>query len=262
MNIPIALLTDFGIRDHYVGSIKGVIASINPRAVVLDVTHAIRPQNIGEAAFLLAAVYPYLPAKTVCVVVVDPGVGSHRRAICVQTSRGFLVGPDNGVFTHVLLKEPKCVIRQIQNDRYFRKPVSSTFHGRDVFSPVGAHLSRRNIFRSLGPVISNVHMLPVQNPVLKKDKLTGELIYIDHFGNAFSNISKADIGRLRIKSPIRIGRSQSATLVTHFGGGAHGKLIAVWNSIGLLEFALRDGSAENKFKLKVGDPVQLELSPG
>lgn len=261
MNRPIALLTDFGTQDHYVGSIKGVIRSINPRASVIDITHEVSPQNIRQAAFLLSAVYSCLPKGTVFIVVVDPGVGSKRRAICIQTSRGFLVGPDNGVFTHILLKERRYIAREIRNDRYFRKPVSSTFHGRDVFSPVGGRLSCQNIFRFLGPIASRINMLPIQNPVLTGGKAIGEITYIDRFGNAFTNISKETVGMRKIKSPIQIGRlgGKRAELMTHFSGGKHGKLMAVWNSIDLLELALRDGSAERKFKLKVGDPVRIAL---
>ena len=138
MNRPIALLSDFGLKDHYVGSLKAVILGINPKATIFDVTHEIRPQNIREGAFILHAVYPVIPKGTIVVAVVDPGVGSMRQAICVKTSRGFLIGPNNGLFSLVLRDEAGYEARALVNDRYFHKPVSSTFHGRDVFSPSAA----------------------------------------------------------------------------------------------------------------------------
>ncbi len=140
MNRPIALLTDFGLTDHYVGSLKSVILGINPKAVIFDLTHEIRPQNIREGAYILNEIYKYLPKGAIVVAVVDPGVGSRREAICVETNRGYLLAPNNGLLS-MALRHEKYKARKITNDQYFLKPVSSTFHGRDIFSPCAARLS-------------------------------------------------------------------------------------------------------------------------
>ena len=259
MSQTIALLTDFGLKDHYVGSLKAVIASINPNAKVFDITHDVRPQNIREAAFILNVVYPFLPKGTIVVAVVDPGVGSARQAIAIKTSRGFLIGPNNGIFTMALEREKKYEARMIQNDRYFMKPVSSTFHGRDIFSPSAAHLSRKNIFRSLGPLIHKVHKLNLPQVKANAKFLQGEIIYLDRFGNAFTNISKSNLGKKTSHSVSVEVRKNRVSLKPFFSAGSKGSLIAVWNSSDLLEFAVREESAEKLYGLKVGDPVMLRF---
>jgi S-adenosyl-L-methionine hydrolase (adenosine-forming) len=251
----IALLTDFGLEDHYVGSLKAVIASVNPNAKVFDISHDVRPQNIREGAFILNAVYPFLPKGAIVVAVVDPGVGSRRQAIAVKTARGYLIGPNNGIFTLALEREKKYEVRTLINDRYFMKPVSSTFHGRDMFSPSAAHLSKKNIFRSFGPKISHLHRLHWPQAKVTAKSVQGEITYIDRFGNAFTNISKSHVdGTVQVEV-----KRKKAPLKPFFSAGAQGSLIAVWNSSALLEFAVRDDSAEKIYGLKVGDPVLVRL---
>lgn len=269
----IALLTDFGLKDHYVGSLKAVIASINPSANVFDITHDVRPQNVREGAFILDAVYPFLPKGTIVVAVVDPGVGSARQAIAIKTSRGFLIGPNNGLFTMVLEREKKYEARAMTNDRYFMKPVSSTFHGRDVFSPSAAYLSKKNVFRSFGPIIRQIHKLHLPQAKVSAKAIQGEIIYIDRFGNAFTNISKSNLhfygtgsvaGQVFFRSkrakpvPARTG-TVAVHIKPFFSAGSKGSLIAVWNSSDLLELAVRDDSAEKLYGIKVGDPVLVRL---
>lgn len=262
MTRPIALLTDFGLRDHYVGSIKGVILSIHPKACIFDITHDIKPQNIREGAFVLHSVYPVLPHGTVVVVVVDPGVGSARQAICVKTSRGFLIAPNNGVLSMVLAEEKKIEVRAIVNDRYFRKPVSSTFHGRDIFSPSAAHLSKKNIFRSLGPVLpaSKLNHFSIPRTLSGPNSVKGEVIYIDHFGNAMTNISKHQFKpRLLAQLDIVVKKKYKVGLKPFFSAGKAGELFAVWNSSDLLELATREDSAQRRYGLKVSDPVAVKF---
>lgn len=256
---PIALITDFGRKDHYVGSLKGVILAIHPKAVILDITHEIQPQNIREAAFVLRSVYPHLPQGAIVVVVVDPTVGSNRRALCIRTRTAYLMGPDNGVFSMVLSAEKNVQCRVVTNDRYFRKPVSATFHGRDIFAPVAAWLSRSDIFRSLGPVVKKIRQLKIPRPVFEQGVICGKVIYIDRFGNAMTNISFDSYPQSWKSNQVRIhvGRRRNVPLKRFFSEGKGGELIALWNSNRDLELAVREGSAERRFGMKVGDSVQI-----
>lgn len=258
MNRPIALLTDFGNQDHFVGSLKGVILSIHPNAVVFDVTHEIRPQNIWDAAFVLRSVYPYVPKGTIFVVVIDPGVGSAREALCVKTRHAYLLAPNNGVLSMVLRNEKEYQARIIQNDCYFLKPVSRTFHGRDIFAPAAAHLSRSDVFSDLGPRLNHPRFLNLPEPVLRPGRITGQILYLDRFGNAITNISRSFLGNRTnfLTTRILIRNKIKAKPKTLFCEGNRRELIALWNSTGLLELAVRDGSAGREFGVKVGDSVQ------
>ena len=259
MNRPIALLSDFGLKDHYVGSIKSVILKINPKAIIFDITHEVRPQNIREAAFLLYSVSPVLPKGTIVVAVVDPGVGSMRQALCIKTNKGFFIGPNNGIFSMVLNNEDHFEARVLANDRYFHQPVSMTFHGRDVFSPAAAWLSKGDIFKSLGPQTRKVHHLRLPQATYTQDRITGEIIYIDRFGNAMSNISKPTLVKFAKLhgTHITVKEKHKVSLKPFFSAGAPGSLIAVWNSNDLLEFAVKDDSAESRHGIKIGDSVVL-----
>lgn len=263
MTRPIALLTDFGLRDHYVGSIKGVILGINPKATVFDITHDIKPQNIREGAFVLHSVYLVLPKGTIVVAVVDPGVGSERQAICVKTSRGFLIAPNNGILSMVLADVKEFEVRAMVSDCYFRKPISATFHGRDIFSPAAAWLSKKNIFRQLGPMlpISKLHRFSIPIAIHSHHSVKGEIIYLDHFGNAMTNITKHDLKHpAHVKLIILVKGKYKVNLKPFFGAGKSGELFAVWNSSNRLELAIKEGSAEKQYQLKVTDPVVVKFS--
>lgn len=251
----IALLTDFGLSDHYVACVKGSILSINPEARLVDICHAVKPQAISEGAFLLKEAYVCFPKGTIFVVVVDPGVGSSRKALCIQTSRGYLIGPDNGVLSSALELETGYVAREIQNDQFFRKPVSSTFHGRDIFGPTAAWLSRGNIFGKVGPIAKTIHKLPIAKPRIEAQHVVGEIVYIDHFGNAFTNIPKSMVKSVVKK--VRVRSIELKKICEFFSEGEIGKLMAVWNSSDVLEIAVPNGSAQIKFGLKVGDKVSI-----
>ncbi len=259
INRPIALLTDFGTLDHYVGSLKGVILGINPKAVVFDITHEIRPQNIAEASFVLEAAWNCIPREAIVVAVVDPGVGSARQAIAIRWKNQFLIGPDNGIFTRVLQHVKSIEVRRIENDRFFRKPVSFTFHGRDIFSPVAAQLSLGNVFSRLGPRVKEIRLLKIEKPQKDLNGINGTIVYIDRFGNAFTNI-RSDIVPSQIKKTMKVAvgsAKQRAFMRSCFSDGRARELIAVWNSNHNLELAVRNDSAEQLFRLKVGDLVHL-----
>ncbi|MDD9975858.1 MAG: SAM-dependent chlorinase/fluorinase, partial [Candidatus Poribacteria bacterium] len=197
----ITLTTDFGIRDTYVGIMKGVILGINPNVQVVDLTHAIPPQDIYEAAFSIYAAHSYFPRGTIHVIVVDPGVGSDRRAIVCQTDNAFFVCPDNGVLSYLLQSteneaRPPVNAVEIQNKAYYLPEVSNTFHGRDIFAPIAAHLSLGIPLEDLGPPVQTLVQLPIQAPELSGNTLTGQIVKIDRFGNAITNISESAIAGL------------------------------------------------------------------
>src|SRR5687767_13913214 len=190
----ITLLTDFGTSDYFVSAMKGVILSINPDARVVDITHEIPAQDIEAAAFTLLAAHTAFPAGTVHLAVVDPGVGSARRAILVETRGQFFVGPDNGIFSYVCEGKPEARVFEVTNRKYFREPVSSTFHGRDVFAPVAAALSAGTHPSEFGKQITDpVLLAPLQPKKSNDGKVKARIIHIDRFGNCITNLTPNDL---------------------------------------------------------------------
>ncbi|NUO07589.1 MAG: SAM-dependent chlorinase/fluorinase [Candidatus Brocadia sp.] len=190
----ITLLTDFGNQDAYVGIMKGVIAGINPLANIIDICHNTPPQDIFHGAYLLYTSYNYFPKGTIHVAVVDPGVGSRRDVVCVETQEHIFLVPDNGILSFVVQKESPKGIFRVTNNRYFLPSPSNTFHGRDVFAPVAAHLSLGIKPRQLGNKINKLEQLDIPGPEYKETgKLEGRIIYIDRFGNLVTNITREHI---------------------------------------------------------------------
>ena len=273
MNEPpriITLTTDFGTSDAYVGIMKGVILSINPNARVVDLTHAIPPQDIYEAAFSIYAAHSYFPKGTIHIIVVDPGVGSDRQAIICQTESAFFVCPDNGVLSYLLQsiengeKHPVDAVA-IQNSAYYLSEVSNTFHGRDIFAPVAAHLSLGVRLDNIGPPTQTLVQLPIQVPELSGNTLTGEIVKIDRFGNAITNISETAIARLESASTgemsiyeIRVGSARLNRLNRAYAESGIGKPLAIIGSCGLLEIAINGGNAKEGLGIKSGDPVVIQ----
>jgi S-adenosyl-L-methionine hydrolase (adenosine-forming) len=256
----VALLTDFGTADYFVGSLKGVILSINPNVSIVDISHEVPAQDIESAAFTLFAAYPAFPPKTIFVAVIDPGVGSSRRPILVQADDRFFVGPDNGLFSYFYAKGNHKTIH-LNKDNYFRHPVSSTFHGRDVFAPVAAHLSTGLKPSELGSEINDEVRLPTLQPATAKDGVwAARIIHIDHFGNCITNISRHTLSR-GLKKHIRLKvNSKTVTSFRRFfnDNGKDEKLFAIWGSAGFLEIAAQNRSAAKMLKAKRGDAVRLE----
>jgi len=251
----ITLTTDFGTRDWFVGTMKGVIHRIAPRAVVVDITHDVPPGDIRAAAFALAASCRFFPRGTVHVVVVDPGVGSNRAAIAVGTANGIFVGPDNGVLSLALAGETIRAIRQLTNERFFLKPVSRTFHGRDVFAPVAAHLVRGASFAALGPAQNDFVRLPMCEPRRSDRAIRGEVLYVDRFGNAITNIPNAWVGEGRWDTVVR-GR-RVAAVERFYQAVPAGRAVTVPGSSGFLELAVNGGNAATRFRLKPGDAIEV-----
>ena len=261
MNKPIiTLLTDFGTKDHYVASMKGVILNINPQCLLIDITHQVNPHDIGEGAFILANTYSYFPKGTIHLSVVDPGVGGMRKPILLVTKNYFLVGPDNGLFTLVAQREKAKQVVVLTKKKYFLPKVSSTFHGRDIFAPVAAHLSLGIKPSAFGYEINSLKELRVQKPVMKEGKLVGEILHIDTFGNVVSNIDEGKLFRFIQSRPfvIRAGRKSIFGLKEGYSEGKKGEPIALLGSGGFLEISVRESSAQKTLKLKRGDPIQVE----
>lgn len=252
----ITLTTDFGLRDWFVGTMKGVILSINPRATIVDLTHEIAPGDIRGGAFALAAGYRFFPKGTVHVAVVDPGVGSERRAFAVQTADYTFIGPDNGVLSFALARETILSVRAIRNPTLFRMPVSQTFQGRDIFAPVAAFLSRNGSLGKVGPRVKNFIRLAWPSPRLLHRALRGEVVCVDRFGNAITNISAARVRSMR-SAVLFVRNKRVCRLAEFYQAVPPGKPLALIGSSGLLEVAINGGSAADALGLKVGTPVTL-----
>ena len=257
----LTLLSDFGLTDSYVAMMKGVIAQIAPHLVVVDLTHQIPPQDIAAARFQLMTAYPYFPAGTVHVAVVDPGVGSTRRAIALQLAQGWLVGPDNGMFSGVLSQYPMVAAVELTNPHYWWQPSpSSTFHGRDIFAPVGAHLAQGIPLANLGKLIAPNTLVTLDLPPLITIpgenfwQLQGCIQAIDHFGNLITNIPAQRV--LGHSWQIQIANSCYPTKTT-YAEGAPGEIVALIGSHGWVEIAASRGNAQQQLGLGYGSTVTL-----
>lgn len=254
----ITLLTDFGVRDAFVGVMKGVIFGINPAVSVVDLSHDVPPQTILAGALLLRSAAPFFPAGAIHVAVVDPGVGSSRRAVLVETRDAFFVGPDNGLLSLAAPASAVMRIVQLTNEHYFLSPRSHTFHGRDVFAPVAAHLSRGVPPERFGYTISDIERLTLPPVEQVATGLAGSVIYIDHFGNAITNIAEADLRPFSMETLfVSIGAVQLCGIRSSYAAVAVEAPLAIINSWGMLEIAVRNGSAAQRFDLHVGHPVHL-----
>ena len=262
----ISLMTDFGIKDGNVGVMKGVIWAISPEARISDLSHMIQPQNIREAALILARSVPYFPEKSVHLVVVDPGVGTARRPLAARIGTQYYVGPDNGTITMLLEKNEQAggsaEFVHLNDPQYWLPEVSFVFHGRDIFAPVAAHLSIGVPLKSLGLPVDDPVRLELPRPEKTKQGWRGEAIHVDHFGNVASNIMQANLGdALKSKESIvvRVGGAQVKGLVNTFGEGAVGELVALMGSTGNLIVSVVNGSAVERLAVKPGDPFEVIL---
>ena len=255
----ITLLTDFGTSDGYVGAMRGVIVGINPQATVLDICHDITAQDVPGAAFVLSTAYRYYPPDTIHLVVVDPGVGSSRRAIAVRTQRGLFVAPDNGVLSYVYAREPGFEAVQLTEQRYWLSPVSDTFHGRDVFAPVAAHLSRGVQLCELGPAIDNPQRFALSEPEARSDgSMVGQILYIDRFGNLVTNVRRDLLPAGGVSIHIA-GQTVNGPLAA-YAGAKDGEVLALVGSHGYLELAVRNGSAAQVLGVVRGAEVRIQPS--
>lgn len=276
----ITLTTDFGEKSGYVGIMKGVIYNLFPGAIVVDISHLVTPQNIQEGAYLLSSAYRYFSTGAVHVGVVDPGVGTARRAICLKVPEiGYFVGPDNGLFSFLIETYPNLSAREINNPAFMRHPVSSTFHGRDIFAPTAAMLARGEPFEELGPLLDKETLVHIKDmwPVkkVKKQKssteleIKGQVIHIDHFGNLITNIRQELFEGLNPeqfeKIIVDVGLYYHFEGILQTYGQARPKqVIALFGSSGYLEIARVNGratdySGTNDY-IKIGQSVRVKIN--
>ena len=252
----ITLLTDFGTSDHYVATMKGVISGICPDASIVDISHEVHPYEIPQGAYLLAQAYACFPPRTVHVVVVDPGVGTSRRPIMAEAARQYFVAPDNGVLSMIYTREPRHKVRAITAERYFRKPVSQTFHGRDIFSPSAAHLAAGVTPAKFGKLIQDYHRGGFERPVHTGKRMwMGSVLHIDHFGNVVTNFRADDLPAWSfqfVMSPYQIYEQAHS-----YAGCAPGELFWIAGSGGYVEISLNQASAAKLIGCGVGAPVEL-----
>lgn len=271
----ITLTTDFGTGDAYVASIKGVILTINPKALIVDICHSVEPQNILQAAFILSTAHHYFPEGTIHLAIVDPGVGSQRKAVILKTPSAFFLTPDNGVLSYIVNEldttpaepathippnpEPRKLGAEIEavaitNPDYWHHPVSTTFHGRDIFAPVAAHISLGVPLQEFGDSISHISTFPIPRPYHDaKSNLIGRVLHIDNFGNLITNIRKSHLPGEKIT--IAVG-NQNIHGVSQFYAEGEG-LAAIIGSSGYLEISLKNGNAATFLRAKVGGEIRL-----
>jgi len=258
----ITLLTDFGLKDGNVGVMKGVIWSIAPQVKIADLSHQISPQNVPEAALILARSAPYFPPGTVHVVVVDPGVGTSRRPLAARLGLQYFVGPDNGVVTVLLERGERegwpTQFVHTNDPHYWLPEISHVFHGRDIFSPVAAHLASGVPLAELGSPLDNPLRLQLPQVERTANGWRGELIHIDHFGNLSSNIRLEHLGAPE-QVTIHICGETITGMVNTFGERPPGELVALYGSTGNLIFSVVDGSAAQRLGARVGDPIKVIL---
>ena len=261
----IALLTDFGTADYFVGAMKGAILSVNPGAQIVDITHEIPAHDVEAGAFTLLAAYENFPPATVHVAVVDPGVGSQRRPLLVSSARGSFVGPDNGIFSYILDREPDARVLHLTAENYFRPQVSATFHGRDIFAPVAAALTLGVAPDELGAQTASVVRLAPLRPQQDENGATrARIINVDRFGNLITNITPDDLTEESLARGARLvvggaggKREEISSFRRFFAAGQDEEIFAIWGSAGFLEIAAFRDSAARRLNAQRGDTITI-----
>lgn len=256
----ITLLTDFGIQDAYVAAMKGILLGICPKARLVDVTHMVAPQDIASGAYIVKTYWRFFPAGTVHLAVVDPGVGTDRAPLAVRAAGHTFVGPDNGLFSWVLKETPGWEARRLVDPSPRTRPVSATFHGRDVFAPAAARLAGGASFEAQGP-LWNPLVAPWVEIRREPGLIQGEVIHLDGFGNAITNIREEALAEAAGGRTITIeaGSARIRTLTTTYGDGMEGEVLALIGSSGHLEISVNRGSAARRLGLLTGSPVTVRF---
>jgi S-adenosylmethionine hydrolase len=261
----ITLTTDFGLRDPYVAEMKAVILGICSEATIVDITHEIEKFNIRMGAYMLASAVPYFPKGTIHVVVVDPGVGTKRRSLLIQTRQGFFVGPDNGVLSLAAEKQVITSVREITNTKLMLPQVSNTFHGRDVFAPAAAHLANGVSPADFGPKIQDVIKPKFAKATFGKGTLRGEVLHVDGFGNIITNVTEKELTHLHAEDSINLKITNCETkleLGRTYAETSPKKALVIIGSHGYVEISVNQGSAAKKFQAKPGDTVTFSSAEG
>ncbi|HKV06479.1 MAG TPA: SAM-dependent chlorinase/fluorinase [Candidatus Acidoferrales bacterium] len=258
----ITLTTDFGTNDHLVGVMKGVILSINPEVNIVDITHSVIAHDLLDGALTIGQAYKYFPPKTVHLVVVDPGVGTQRRPILVAGDTHYFVAPDNGVLSSVYDQTEALYVWNIISEHYFRQPISKTFHGRDIFAPVAAWMTKSWQSSAFGEPITDFARFSLPKPKTAGNTIKGVVLRVDQFGNLITNLRPEDVPAFTApdgKFTIRAGTAAVTKLVPTFAGGANGEAIGVIGSSGFLEISVNRGNASRTLGAGRGAEVTVEL---
>ncbi len=258
----ITLTTDFGLKDPYVAEMKAVILGICPNAIIVDITHAIAKFNVRMGAYMLSSAVPYFPEGSIHVAVVDPGVGTRRHPIVIQTKQSFFVGPDNGLLVLAAKKQSIIRIHELTNSRFMLPKVSHTFHGRDIFAPAAAHLMNGVKPEEFGPEICKVVQPGFAKVTRRNGVLVGEVLHVDGFGNIITNINEKEVAQSHVKGELSVEFASyklKLKLCKAYGEAEPQEPLALIGSHGFLEIALNQGSAAEKFQTKPGDKIKLLL---
>ena len=261
-NPIITLTTDYGMNDHLVGTMKGVILKINPDVTIVDITHNVTPFDLLDGALAIGSAYSYFPPKTIHVVVVDPGVGTDRRPLLVSAENQYFVAPDNGVLSVIYERQQDVVVRHANAEHYYLQPISKTFHGRDIFAPIAAWLSKNWQPASMGEDITDFKRFALPRPKPAEGTLKGIVMRVDAFGNLVTNFRAEDLPETSAENGatainLQIGDKQVARLVSTFAQGNAGEPIAYVGSSGYVEIALNKGNASRTLGIGRGTPVVL-----
>ncbi len=261
----ITLLTDFGTKDYFVAEMKAVILSINPNVEIVDITHEVEKYNILNASFILACAYKWFPKGTVHVVVVDPGVGTKRRAIVVESKNYYFVGPDNGVLMMASLRDGIKRVVEITNKKYMLERISTTFHGRDIFAPVAAYISKGVDLSDIGREI-NDYIVPefVEPQIVDKRTIIGKIIHIDSFGNLITNIDRSILDKLNVSYghhlEVRLrNKVIRVPFLPSYGYVKKGEFLALIDSEDFLEIAVNQGNASKILNAKINDTIEVQI---
>jgi hypothetical protein len=260
-NPIITLTTDYGLNDHLVGTLKGVILKINPEATIVDITHNVAPFDLLDGALAIGNAYTYFPARTIHVVVVDPGVGTERRPLLVTAENQYFVAPDNGVLSLIYEREENVVARHVTAEHYYLQPVSKTFHGRDVFAPVAAWLSKGWQTASMGEEISDYKKFALPKPKAADGVAKGVVMRVDAFGNLVTNFRVEDLPESALTNgevKFQVGDKAVSRMVPTFGSGNAGEPVAYVGSAGYVEIGVNKGNASRTLSIGRGTAVLLE----
>ncbi len=255
----ITLLTDFGESDYFVPAVKGAILAVNREVDILDITHQIPPYDVYAAAFTLMCCYKEFPKWTVHVAVVDPGVGSSRRPILVMTDEYYFIGPDNGIFSYIYQRENVNRVVHLNEMHYFRWKISNTFHGRDIFAPAAAYISKQVDWQKMGVEITDYVKFNTPTPVVSGQQIRGHVIHVDRFGNIVTNITENELTDefVRAGVRIRVGKYEAQRLLTHFAEAGTNELFAYFGSAGFLELAIAKQNAARLVEARRGVDVEV-----
>ncbi len=259
----LTLTTDYGTSDQLVGTIKGVILTIQPEAQIIDINHSVTPYDLLDGALCIGATYRYFPSRTVHLVIVDPGVGTNRRPILVSANNQYFIAPDNGVLSLIYDREDPVVVRHITAEHYFQRPVSPTFHGRDVFAPVAAWLAKNWQTEAFGEPITDFTRFALPRPKAQEGAIRGAVLRVDHFGNLMTNFTLEDLPEaMRQPGPARfvVAGKPVKQFVETFAQGPAGEPVALVGSMGFIEIAVNKGNAARVLGVGRGAEIVLQTS--